>query len=123
MIASPPKSLARDTNLLGGNPIYLKVGILQSMAGESGLKVPPSGICPTTLMVSPIKATLPKAEREVSMTMEVRELLSWVVLDMSGHLSGNSAPKRASGHTQTSTPQTGRSFQSSGHIIPGEHPR
>ena len=27
------------------------------------------------------------------------------------------------GHTHTSTPQTERSLQSSGHIIPGEHPR
>ena len=94
MIASPPKSLARGTNLLGSKPIYLKVGIPQSMAGESELKVPPSGICPSMPTVSPIKATLPKAEREVSMTMEVRELLSWVVLDTSGHAAGNSTPKR-----------------------------
>ena len=43
-------------------------------------------------MVSPVKATLPKVEREVSMTMEVREFLSWAVLDMSGHTSGNSTP-------------------------------
>ena len=61
MIASPPKSLARGTNLLGGEPIYLKVGILQSTAGESELKVLPSGICSSTPTVSPIKATLPKA--------------------------------------------------------------
>ena len=94
MIASPPESLARGTNLLGGEPIYLKVGIMQSMVGESELKVPPSGICPSTLMVSPIKATLPKVEREVSMTMEVRELLSQAVLDTSGHVSENSTPKR-----------------------------
>ena len=45
-------------------------------------------------MASPIKATLPKAEREVSMTMEVRELLSQAGLDTSGHVSGNSTPKR-----------------------------
>ena len=45
-------------------------------------------------MASPIKATLPKAEREVSMTMEVRELQSRAVLDMSGHASENSTPKR-----------------------------
>ena len=44
-------------------------------------------------MVSPIKTTLPKPEREISMTMEVRELLSRVILDMSGHESGNSTPK------------------------------
>ena len=94
MIASPPKSLARGTNLLGGEPIYLKVGIPQFTAEESELKVPPSDIHPSILMASSVKATLPKAEREVSMTIEVRELQSWVVLDMSGHMSTNSTPKR-----------------------------
>ena len=28
------------------------------------------------------------------MTMEVRSLLSWVMLDISGHIIGNSTPKR-----------------------------
>ena len=45
-------------------------------------------------MASPLKTTPPELEREVSMTMEVRSLLSWVMLDMSGHVSGNSTPKR-----------------------------
>ena len=45
-------------------------------------------------MASPVKATPPKVEREVSMTMEVRKLLSRVVLDMSGHASENLTPKR-----------------------------
>ena len=58
------------------------------------MKVLPSGICPTILTASSIKATLPKVEREVRMTMEVRELLSQVVLDMSGHVLTNSTPKR-----------------------------
>ena len=44
-------------------------------------------------MATPIKATLPKAEREVSMTMDVREFLSQVGLDMSGPISKNSTPK------------------------------
>ena len=70
------------------------MGILQSTAGESKLKVPLSGIHPSTLMVCCIKVTPPKVEREVSMTMEVRELLSQVVLDMSRHVSGNSTAKR-----------------------------
>ena len=63
------------------------------MVGGSELKVLPSGVCPSILMVSPIKATLPKVEREVSMTMEVRDLLSQVVLYTSGHVSGNTTPK------------------------------
>ena len=94
MIASLLESLARGTNLLGGKPIYSKVGMLQFMVEESELKVPPTGICPSTLMVSPIKATSSKAERELRMTMEVRELLSQLVLDTSGHVSENSTPKR-----------------------------
>ena len=95
MIASPPKSLAKGTNLLGGKPIYLKVDILQSIAEGPKLKVlPPGGHSSSILIASPIRAPLPKAEEEVSMTMEVRELLSWVGLDTSGHVSGNSTPKR-----------------------------
>ena len=45
-------------------------------------------------MASSIRAPLPKAEGEVSMTMEVGEFLSWAGLDMSGHISGNSTSKR-----------------------------
>ena len=57
------------------------------------MEMSPPGNCPSILKVSPIKATQPKVEREVSMTMEVRELLSSAVLDMSGHVSENSTPK------------------------------
>ena len=46
------------------------------------------------LMASPLKTTPPKLEREVSMTMEVRSLPSRAMLDTSGHMSGNSTPKR-----------------------------
>ena len=87
MIAFPPESLARGTNLLGGKPIYLKVDIPQSMEEGPEWKGPPSSNCLSILMACPIKAILPKAVREVSMTMEVRELLSQAVLDMSGHIS------------------------------------
>ena len=74
MIASPPKSLARGTNLLGGEPIYLKVGIPQSMVEVSELKAPHSGICHSIPMANSIKATPPKVEEEASITTEVREL-------------------------------------------------
>ena len=46
------------------------------------------------MIASPLKTTPPKPEREVSMAMEVRSLLSWAMLDMSGHGLGNSTPKR-----------------------------
>ena len=95
MIASSPQSLAKGTNLLGGEPIYLKVDIPQSITEGSELKVPPLGGHSCSIqMPSPIRSPLLNVEREVSMTMEVKELLSWVVLDMSKHASGNSTPKR-----------------------------
>ena len=95
MIAFPPESLAKGTNLLGGKPIYLKVDILQSIMEGPKLKVPPPGSHSSSIiMPSPIRGPLLKVEREVSMTMEVRELLSQVVLDMSGQASGNSTQKR-----------------------------
>ena len=76
MVTSLPKSLANGANLLGGKPIYIKVDILQSTMEGAEWKALPSGNCPSILMARPIKATLPKVERGVSMTMEVRELLS-----------------------------------------------
>ena len=94
VIASPPKSLAKGTNLLGGKPIYLKEDIPQSIMERPKLKVPPPGSHSFSILIaSPIRASPLKVEVEVSMTMEVRELLSWVGLDMSGHVSGNSTPK------------------------------
>ena len=95
MVVSLPKLLAKGTNLLEGKPVYLEVDILQPTMERQEPTVPPLGSHSSPIQVpSPIRAPLPKAEREVSMTMEVRELLSWVVLDMSGHASGNSTPKR-----------------------------
>ena len=94
LITSLPESLVNGANLPGGKPIYLKVDIPQSITEGPEWKTLPPGKCPSILMASIIKATLPKAEREVSMAMEVRELLSWVALDMSGHVSENSTPKR-----------------------------
>ena len=94
LMTSLPKSLANGTKLPGGKPIYLKVDILQSIMEGPEQKASPPGNHPSTLMASPIKATPPKMEREVSMTMEVRELLSRAVLDTSGHASENWTPKK-----------------------------
>ena len=94
LITSLPESLANGANLPGGKPIYLEVDIPQSIVEGPKWKALPPANCPSMLMTSPVMATLPKVEREVSMTMEVRELLSWVGLDMSGHISENLTPKR-----------------------------
>ena len=94
MIVLPPESLARGTTLIGGKLTYPKMSIPQpTPEGQEPKALPHSSHCSPIQVPSPIKAPLPKAEREVSMMMEVRELLSWAVLDMSGHASGNSTPK------------------------------
>ena len=95
MIPSLHESLAKDTTMLRGKPIYLLVDILQStMKGQEPKAPSPGGHSIPILNTSPIRAPLPKVEGQVSMTTEVRELLSQAVLDTSGHASGSSTPKR-----------------------------
>ena len=94
IIISLPESLANGISLTWGGSIYLEVHIPQLMAEEPDQKASPLGGHSFILIASPLKTTLPKPEREVSMTMEVRSLLSWVILDTSCHVSGNSTPKR-----------------------------
>ena len=95
VLAYPPRSLAKGTNLLGGKPIYLKMDFPQSIMEGPKLKVPPPGGCSSSILIaSPIRVPLQMVEGEVSMTMEVRELLSQAGLDMSGYISGNFTPKR-----------------------------
>ena len=95
VIAFPPGSQAKGVNLLRDKSIYLKVDILQSIAEGPELKaLPLSSHSSSILITSPIRPPPPKVEGEISMTMEVRELLSWAVLDTSEHISGSSTPKR-----------------------------
>ena len=95
LITSPPEPMAKGINLFSSKPVYLKVDIPQSNTEGPELKALPLGShSPSTLVASPVRPPLPKAEEEVSMTMEVRELLSWVGLDTSEHASGSSTPKR-----------------------------
>ena len=91
VIALLPELLAKGTNLLRGETIYLQVDILQSTVKGPELKAPPlDGQLTPILTASPIRAPPPKVEGQVSMTTEVRELLSWAVLDSSGYASGSS---------------------------------
>ena len=93
VIASPPEPMAKGVNLLSGKPIYLKVDIPQPTTEGPELKAPPLGWSPSILIASPVRPPLPKAEGEVSMTMEVRELLSKAALDTSEHASGSSTQR------------------------------
>ena len=94
VITSLPKSLANSVSLTGSRSIYLEINIPQPMAEELDWKALPIGRCSTIIITSPLKTTPLKSERKISMTMEVRSLLSWVMLDTSGHGSGNLPPKR-----------------------------
>ena len=95
VIMSLPESLAKGMTMLEDEPIYLSVDIPQSTAKGQESKAPsPGGHSIPILTASPIRAPPPKAEGQVSMTTEVRELLSWVVLDTSGQALGGSTPKR-----------------------------
>ena len=94
IITSLPESLANGISLTRGESIYLEIDIPQSMAEEPGQKAPPIGKCSTIIIASPHKTTPPKLEGEVSMTMEVRSLLSQAMLDMSGLGSGNLTQRR-----------------------------
>ena len=94
IITSLPESLANGISLTGGRFVYLEVDIPQPMAEEPDQKALPLGRHSSIVIASPLKTTSLKLEREVSMTMEVRSLLSRAMLDTSGHVSGNLTPKR-----------------------------
>ena len=76
IITSLLEFLANGISLTGGKSIYLEIDILQSLPEELDRKALPIGECSTIVIASPHKTTLPKLEGEVSMTMEVRNLLS-----------------------------------------------
>ena len=64
------------------------------MEGPEFKVLPLSGHPPSISIAIPVRPPAPKVEGEVSMMMEVRELLSQAGLDMSEHPSGSSTPKR-----------------------------
>ena len=76
VITSLPESLANSISLTGGKSIYLEMDIPQSMAKELDWKALPIGKCSTIIIASPHKTIPPNSKGEVSMTMEVRSLLS-----------------------------------------------
>ena len=95
VITSLPESLFNYVTMLEGESTFLKVDLSQSATREQESKALSlgSGLSPTPA-ASPTRALPPKAECQISMTMEVSELLSWEVLDTSGLASRSSTPKR-----------------------------
>ena len=95
MIMSLPESLSKGITMLEGKSIFLQVDLSQSATKEQEFKVLSlGGGSNTTPAASPTWAFPPKVESQISMTMEVSELLFWMALDTSGQASGSSTPKR-----------------------------
>ena len=94
-IITLPESLSNGMTMLEDGPTFLQVDVSQSSTKEQESKTLSLGDglspSPTT---SPTRAFPPKAEGQISMTMEVNELLSQAVLDTSGIASGSSTPNR-----------------------------
>ena len=95
VITSLPVLLSNGVTMLKGNPTFLQVDLSQSITKEQESKVPSlgSGVSPPPA-ASPTRALPPKAESQISMTMEVSKLLYQAVLDTSGLASRCSTPKR-----------------------------
>ena len=83
VITTLPEFLSQGMTLLGGKSTFLEVDLSQSTTEEQEPKAPSlgGGLSPTPAG-SPTQAFPPKAEGQISRTMEVSELLSWAVLDM-----------------------------------------
>ena len=91
IITSLPELLASGINLTAGKPIYLGIDIPSPPMEEMDQKIPPLGEVFTIIVASPHKS-LPKSEG--SITMEVRNLLSQAILEMSSCGSKHSSPRR-----------------------------
>ena len=106
VILTIPESLSNGVTMLEGKSTFLQVDLSQSTTKEQEPRTlsPGSGLSPTPA-AGPTRAYLPKVEGQISMTMEVSELLSWAALDTSGLVSGSSTPKR-SGSLATAEPLT-----------------
>ena len=86
IITSLPESLANGISLTAGEPIYLGIDIPSPPVEELDQKILPLGEV-STIVISPLKL-------EGSMTMEVRNLLSLVILEISSCGSKHSFPRR-----------------------------
>ena len=123
VIVSPPESLDTGTTLIGGKLTYLKVSILHpTLEGQEpkapwqSLPHPSAKSCQGSSAKGRKRGQHDDGSEGTSITGSVRHV--WTCT------SGNSTPKRLNPMVVLTPlpPKTGRSLQSSGHIIPGEHP-
>ena len=95
VITTLPESLSQGMTLLNDKSTLLQVDISQFMTEGHESKTPfLGGGSTSTSCTHPAMAPPPKVESQVSMTMDVSELLSQAVLDTSCQASGCSTPKR-----------------------------
>ena len=94
VIITLPESLSHGITMLDDEPTLLQVDISQFTMDEHESKTPflSSGSISTSPTCPDMEP--PKAESQVSMTMEIRELLLQAALDTSGQALGCSTPKR-----------------------------
>ena len=93
VVTSLPELLSNGVTMLKSEPTFLQMDLSQSATKESKAPSLNSGLSPTPA-ASPTRALPPKVEGQISMTMEVSELLSQEVLNTSGLASKSSTPKR-----------------------------
>ena len=90
-----PKSLSHSMTMLDDEPTLLQVNLLQlTMEGHESKALFLGGSSTSTSPTCPAMVPPLKVESQVSMTMEVSELLLWAALDTSGQALGSSTPKR-----------------------------
>ena len=109
VITTLPESLPNGVTLLEGKSTFLQADLSQSATKEQEPRAlsPGSGLSPTPA-VSPTRAFPPKAEGQISMPMEVSELLPWAALDTSDlvlPLNLKDSAKPVGTSSQVSTPE------------------
>ena len=91
IITSLPEPLASSVSLTAGKSIYLGIDIPSPPVQELDQKIPPLAKVSTIVIASPHKSPL---KSEGSMTMEVSNLLSWAMLEVSSCWSEHLSPRR-----------------------------
>ena len=95
VIPTLPESLSNGLTMLEGESTFLQVDLSQSTTKVQESKALSLGGCLSpTPAASPTRAFPLKVDGQISMIMEVSELLSQAVLDTSGLASRSSTPKR-----------------------------